>query len=103
MFTTTNESILTEDKKACFEKIETNYEKIKKKIIKEIGIVYNFENSRSAQVPWLERTGFPFHLKDLLNAKIYSSYKLLLDRKLEEDNISDPVLICIINTIRSFL
>jgi hypothetical protein len=48
---------LTEGEKACFEKIEADYKKIKEEIAKEAGIVHDFEDSRSARVPWLEKTG----------------------------------------------
>jgi hypothetical protein len=92
-FTAANEATpLTEGEKACFEKIEADYQKISEEIAKEASIVHDFEDSWSARVPWLERTGFPFHLKDLLDAEIYSSYKPPSDRELEEGGVSDPVL-----------
>ena len=94
---------LTEGKKTYFEKIEKDYKKVKEEIVTEARIVYDFEDSRLARVPWLERTGFPFHLKDLLDVEIYSSYKLPLDRELEEGGVGDPVLVRIINTTKSLL
>jgi hypothetical protein len=96
-------TLLTEGEKACFEKIEEDYQKIKEEIAKEAGIVHDFEDSRSARVPWLERTGFPFHLKDLEDAEIYSSYKLPSDRELEEGGVGDPVLARIIGATKSLL
>ena len=87
---------LTEGEKTCFEKIEEDYQKLKEGLATKAGIVHDFGDSRSARVPWLESTGFPFHLKDLLDAEIYSSYKLPSDRELEEGGIRDPVLVRII-------
>jgi hypothetical protein len=81
------DSPLTEGEKAYFEKIEEDLAKVKEEVVKEAGIVHDFEDSRSARVPWLERVGFPFHLKDLLDAEIYSSYKLPSDRELEEGGV----------------
>ena len=94
---------MTEGEKTCFEKIKEDYKKVKEEIATEAGIVHDFEDSRSARVPWLERTGFLFHLKDLLDAEIYSSYKLPLDRELEEGSVDDPVLVRIINATKSLL
>jgi hypothetical protein len=94
---------LTEVEKACFEKIKADYQKIEEEIAKEAGIVHDFEDSRSAQVLWLEKMGFPFHLKDLLDADIYSSHKLPSNRELEEGGIGDPVLARIINATKSLL
>jgi hypothetical protein len=103
MFAAADEPILIEGEKAFFEKIEADYEKIREEIVKEAGIIHDFEDSRSIRVPWLERTGFPFHLKDLLDAGIYSSYKLPSDRELEEGGVSNPVVARIINATKSLL
>jgi hypothetical protein len=64
-----------------------------------IGSTNTAASPRSVRVPWLKRTGFPFHLKGLLDEEIYDSYKVLLDRELESDKFDDPVLIRIIVTI----
>jgi len=95
--------LLIEDKKTYFEKIKENYKKIKEKIITKAEIIYNFKDSWLVQILWLEKTGFPFYLKNLLNVKIYSFYKLLLDHKLKEDSISNPVFVYIINITKSLL
>jgi hypothetical protein len=94
---------LTKGEKAYFEKIEADYKKVREEIAKEASIVHDFEDSRSAWVPWLEKLAFPFHLKDLLDAEIYSSYKLPSDRELEEGGVADPVLARIINATKSLL
>jgi hypothetical protein len=94
---------LTEGKKTCFKKIKEDYKKVKEEIVTEAGIVHNFEDSQSVWVSWLERTGFPFHLKDLLDAEIYSYYKLPSDYELEKGGVGDPVLVHIIITTKSLL
>jgi hypothetical protein len=47
-FAAANEPILTKGEKACFERIEVDYEKIKEEIAKEAGIVHDFKDSWSA-------------------------------------------------------
>jgi hypothetical protein len=95
--------LLAKGEKACFEKVRADYQKIKEEIAKKAGIVHDFKDSRSARVPWLEKTGFPFYLKDLLDIEIYAFYKLPLDCELEEGGVGDPVLAHIINATRSLL
>ena len=94
---------LAEREKTYFEQIKDDYKKVKEEIAKEAGIVHGFEDSRSARVPWLERTGFPFHLNGLLDEEIHDSYKVPSDRELESDKFDDPVLAHIIAATRSLL
>ena len=47
---------LTEPQKAYLEEIEKDFEGIKDDIVEQASIVQGFGNSRSAQVPWLEKT-----------------------------------------------
>jgi hypothetical protein len=72
-------------------------------VAKEAGIVHDFEDSRASRVPWLERTGFPSHLKDLFDEEIYGSYKVPSDRELEGGSFDDPILARIITGTRSLL
>jgi hypothetical protein len=95
--------LLTEGEKAYFEKIEEDFEKVKEEVAKEAGIVHDFEDSRASHVPWLERTGFHSHLKELLDEEIYGSYKLPSDRELEGGSFDDPTLARIIAGTRSLL
>lgn len=69
----------------------------------EAGIVHYSEDSRFAWVPWLEKTGFPFHLKELLGSEIDSSHKLSSEPGVEEGGIRDPVLTGIINATKPLL
>ena len=95
--------LLTKGEKAYFEKIEEDFEKVKEEVAKEAGIVHDFEDSRASHVPWLERTGFHSHLKELLDEEIYGSYKLPSDRELEGGSFDDPILARIIAGTRSLL
>jgi hypothetical protein len=94
---------LTEGEKAYFEKIEEDFEKVKEEVAREAGIVHDFEDSRASRVPWLERTGFPSHLKGLFDEEIYGSYKVPSDRELEGGSFDDPILARIITGTRSLL
>ena len=47
-------------------------------------------------MPWLKRTGFPSHLKDLFDEEIYGSYKVPSNHELEGGGFDDLILACII-------
>ncbi|KFY92765.1 hypothetical protein V500_04036 [Pseudogymnoascus sp. VKM F-4518 (FW-2643)] len=97
-------ALLTEGEKACFEKIEADYWKVKVEIAIQAGIVHEFEDSRSSREPWLDRTGFPSHLVGLLDEEIHSSFCLPPRKELERAcNSLDPILVRIINGTRSLL
>jgi hypothetical protein len=59
-----------------FASLEADYQGVKDDIAQEAGVVRDFGDSRSARVPWLERTGFPSHLSGLRDEEIRSSYQL---------------------------
>lgn len=95
----------TEGEQAYFQELEEDCAKAKAKVVREAGIVHDFEDSRASRVPWLERTGFPSHLKDLLDTEIHSSYKIPVAHELEEEDssIDDPTLARIIAGTRALL
>lgn len=64
---------LKEEEKDLFIKLENDYQDVKGDIEKQATIVQDFGDSRSAWVPWLERTGFPSHLVGLKDKEIKSS------------------------------
>ena len=68
-----------------FEKLEEDRKGVKDDIEKQASIVYDFGDSRSARVPWLERTDFLFHLAKLKDKEIKSAYELLPKRELDAD------------------
>lgn len=43
-------------------KIEKDYEDVKANIEEQASIVYDFGDSKSERVPWLEMTAFPYHM-----------------------------------------
>lgn len=49
---------LTEGEQAYFKELEEDCAKAKAEVVREAGIVHDFEDSRASCVPWLERTGF---------------------------------------------
>jgi hypothetical protein len=67
---------LKQVEKHLFTKLEDDYQDVKDDIRQEASVVHDFGDSRSARVPWLERTGFPSHLVGLRDEEIKSSYQL---------------------------
>ena len=65
---------LKEEEKDLFAKLASDCHNVKGDIAEQAGIVQDFGESRSARVPWLERTGFPSHLAGLRDEEIRSSY-----------------------------
>ena len=53
-----------------FVKLEKDYEDVKGDIEEQASIVYDFGDSRSERVPWLEMTGFLFHTAKLKDEEI---------------------------------
>jgi hypothetical protein len=56
--------------------VERDFEKVKRDIVKQAAIVQDFGDSRSAVVPWLQKTAFPSHLAGLTDDEIRGSFKL---------------------------
>lgn len=69
---------LTEHEKELFSSLEEDYKGAVQQIQDQAGIVQGFGDSRSERVPWLERTGFHYHLAGLQDKEIWSSYRLPL-------------------------
>ena len=64
---------------------------------KQASIVQDFRGAE--RVPWLERTGFPSHLRGMKDSKILSSYRLPSKKKEldgEANDAEDPELIRIL-------
>lgn len=59
-----------------FEKMEKEYLNVTEEVRKEANVVHDFGNSRSARIPWLERTGFPNHLAGLMDDEVKGSYRI---------------------------
>lgn len=57
-------------------KLEDNYRATKDDIIEQASIVQDLGDSRSARVPWLERTAFLSQLANLKDEEIKGSFKL---------------------------
>ena len=93
---------LTDLEKACFRTLEEDHQKTKGNIIKQASIVHDFGDSRSARVPWLERTDFPFHLGKLKDEEIKSSYELPPQRVPNTD-AKDPDLVRIVAAAEAVL
>jgi hypothetical protein len=74
-----------EAEKVLFERLEEDYKGVKDDIKEQASIVHDFGDSRSARVPWLEQTDFPFHLAKLKDKEIKSSYELLPKKELDAD------------------
>ena len=76
-------NLLTEPEKELFAKLEQDYKDVKGDIEEQASIVHDFGDSRSERVPWLEITGFLYHLSTLQDKEIWSSYKLPPKKELE--------------------
>ena len=74
-----------EGERALFERLEKDYKGVKDDIKEQASIVHDFGDSRSARVPWLERTAFPSHLARLKDEEIKSSYKLPPKKEVDAD------------------
>ena len=89
---------LTETEEELFVKLEKDYEDVKGDIEEQASIVYDFGDSRSERVPWLEMTGFPFHMTTLKDEEIWRSYKLPPKKELDAGsrNAEDPNIVRIL-------
>lgn len=92
---------LTEGEKACFEKVEADYKNVKEEIATQAGIVHDFEDSRSARVPWLERTGFPSHIAGLSDDEIHLSFLPPSIKELEQKDGSKALKLRILYLSKS--
>jgi hypothetical protein len=70
--------------RAYLKEKEGDFERVKDDIAEQAGIVQGFGDSRSAQVPWLQKTAFPSQLEGLTDDEIKGSFKLP-SRKAEDD------------------
>jgi hypothetical protein len=75
----------TEGERALFKRLEKDYKGVRDDIEEQASIVHDFGDSRSARVPWLERTAFPSHLARLKDEEIKSSYKLPPRKEVDAD------------------
>jgi hypothetical protein len=67
---------VTEAEKVLFERLEEDYKGVRDDVEEQASTVHDFGDSRSARVPWLGRTAFPFHLAKLKDEEVRSSYEL---------------------------
>ena len=93
---------MTKPEKELFAKLEKDYEEVKGDLQEQASIVQDFGDSRSARVPWLERTGFPFYLDGLRDEEIKTSYELL-PKKEEDADAQDMDLVRIIAAAEAVL
>jgi Orsellinic acid/F9775 biosynthesis cluster protein D len=77
--------VLTGPETELFAKLEQDYKDVKGDLEEQASIVHDFGDSRSERVPWLETTGFPYHLAPLRDEEIWSSYKLPPKREFDAD------------------
>jgi hypothetical protein len=75
-----------------FERLEKDCKGVKDDIEEQADIVQDFGDSRSARVPWLEKTALqfhltklPFHLVKLKDEEIKSLYELPPKKELDPD------------------
>jgi len=67
---------LTKLQEAYLREAEKDFEDVKDDIAKQAAIVQDFGDSRSAVVPWLQKTAFPSHIAGLTDDEIKGSFKL---------------------------
>ena len=78
---------MTEPRKAYLKGLEKDIvEGVNNDIAEQASIVQDFEDSRSAQVPWLKKTAFPSHLAGLTDNEIKGSFKLPSKKTKDKDN-----------------
>ena len=99
---------LKEEEKDLFIKLGNDYQDVKGDITEQAGIVQDFRDSRSARVPWLERTGFPSHLAGLRDEEIRSSYQLPHKGKEvgeggDDDEEADPTIARVVRAAEAIL
>ena len=89
---------LTEPEEELFMKLEKDYSDVRGDIEEQASIVHDFGDSRSERVPWLEMTGFLYHVTMLKDEEIWSSYKLPPKKELDasSENAEDPNLVRIL-------
>jgi Lhr-like helicase len=59
-----------------FQRVEDDYARVEGDLRQQAQVVRDFGDSKSARVPWLERTAFPSHLAGLKDDEIKRSYEL---------------------------
>jgi hypothetical protein len=66
----------TELQEVYLREAEKDFEKVKDDVAKQAAIVQDPGDSRSAVVPWLQKTAFPSHIAGLADNEIKGSFKL---------------------------
>lgn len=81
-----------------FEKLEKDCKDVTCDLEEQASVVYDFGDSRSERVPWLEQTEFPSHLARLKDEEIKSLYTLLPKKVLDAnaENAEDSNLVRIL-------
>jgi hypothetical protein len=90
---------LTGPEKDLFAQLEQDYEGVRVDREGQASTVHAIGDSRAERVPWLhDVTRFPFHIGDLRDEEIWSSYKLLPKRELDagSEDAQDPDLVRIL-------
>jgi hypothetical protein len=70
--------------------LEKDYAHVADDLTEQGAIAQGFGDSRSARIPWLERTAFPSHLEGLTDTEIKGSYTLPLPRETETELELEP-------------
>lgn len=97
--------LITQPEKALCEKLERDCQGVTRDLEEQASVVYDFGDSRSERVPWLERTDFPSHLARLRDEEIRSSYALPLKKGIDTASVyaEDPNLVRILVAAKAVL
>ena len=92
-------------KEILFIELEKDYKDIKVNIEEQVSIVYNFGDSKSERVPWLEITVFLYYIARLKDEEIQGLYKLSPKKELDQNtqDILDLNLVRILVAAESIL
>lgn len=91
----TIDPILLQLETDLFVKLEKDYRDVRRDLEEQASIVHDFGDSKPERVPWLERTGLPYHLSGLKDIEIQASYRLRPKKELVWDtpDAVDPDLV----------
>ena len=94
-----------EKKQALFVKLEEDLVQVKQDLEDQAGVVHDLGDAKSAQVPWLDKTNFPFYLTGLTDVEIQSSFRLPSKKEMElpEQNEADVRLVRILLAAEAML
>ena len=100
-----NTAQASEAERVCFVELERDQEGARHDLRKQASVVQDLGTSRAERVPWLERTGFPSHLRGMKDSEILSSYRLPSKKELvgEANDAEDPDLIRILAAAEAVL